>query len=209
MSDRIAVFNHGPDRAGRRAGRGLRAPGDRVRRRLRRRLEHRSSATGGGSRSGRRRSACSTRTSRPARASTTETGRVDEVVYLGTVTRYVVELDGGGRARRSCARTSRLRRRDARDERGAGCGSRGGPSTRSTIDDPRRRETQNEELGQRWPWSPGRVLSRSPALLAPSSSVGGGSGLEAAAASNLPTSIGTGEGQLKLIAWEGYTSPSG
>ena len=39
MSDRLAVFNHGPDRAGRRAGRGLRAPGDALRGRLRRDLE--------------------------------------------------------------------------------------------------------------------------------------------------------------------------
>ena len=39
MSDRIAVFNRGPDRAGRHAGRGLRATGHAVRRRLRRDLE--------------------------------------------------------------------------------------------------------------------------------------------------------------------------
>ena len=39
MSDRLAVFNDGPDRAGRRARRGLRAPAQRVHRRLRRRLE--------------------------------------------------------------------------------------------------------------------------------------------------------------------------
>ncbi len=39
MSDHLAVFNHGPDRADRRAGRGLRAARDRVRRRLRRHVE--------------------------------------------------------------------------------------------------------------------------------------------------------------------------
>ena len=36
MSDRLAVFNAGPDRAARRAGRGLRATGHPVRGRLRR-----------------------------------------------------------------------------------------------------------------------------------------------------------------------------
>lgn len=35
-----------------------------------------------------------------------------------------------------------------------------------------------------------------------SKSAGGGK-----AASNLPTSIGAGEGQLNVIAWEGYTEP--
>ena len=44
MSDRIAVFNDGRHRAGRRAGGGLRAPGDRVRRRLRR---HRPTCSSG------------------------------------------------------------------------------------------------------------------------------------------------------------------
>ena len=39
MSDRLAVLNHGPDRAARHAGRGLRAPATRVRGRLHRRLE--------------------------------------------------------------------------------------------------------------------------------------------------------------------------
>ena len=39
MSNRIAVFNRGPHRAGRRADRDLRATGERVRRRLRRHVE--------------------------------------------------------------------------------------------------------------------------------------------------------------------------
>ena len=39
MSDRLVVLNHGQDRAARHPGRGLRAPGERVRRRLHRRLE--------------------------------------------------------------------------------------------------------------------------------------------------------------------------
>ena len=62
MSDRIAVFNQRPDRAGRHAGRGLRAARHRVRRRLRRHLQP--------ARRRRPRSPCSAGTgtfSRPAR----------------------------------------------------------------------------------------------------------------------------------------------
>ena len=36
---------------------------------------------------------------------------------------------------------------------------------------------------------------------------GGGGGSSSTAKSNLPTTIGQGEGQLNLIAWEGYTQP--
>jgi len=36
---------------------------------------------------------------------------------------------------------------------------------------------------------------------------GGGGGSSSSSASNLPTKIGPGEGQLNLIAWEGYTQP--
>ena len=39
MSDRLAVFNHGRDRAARHTRRGVRAPGHRIRGGLRRRLE--------------------------------------------------------------------------------------------------------------------------------------------------------------------------
>jgi hypothetical protein len=38
-----------------------------------------------------------------------ETGRIRDVVYAGMVTRFVVELDGGGELR-SSSRTSRPRR---------------------------------------------------------------------------------------------------
>ena len=66
MSDRLAVFNRGTGRAGRHARRGLRAAGDRVRRRVRRDLERPGGRGGGGdrrrrparSRSVRRRSRC-------------------------------------------------------------------------------------------------------------------------------------------------------
>ena len=50
MSDRLAVFNRGQDRAGRHAGRGLRAAGDRVRGRVRRDLERPGGRGGAGDR---------------------------------------------------------------------------------------------------------------------------------------------------------------
>ena len=86
MSDRLAVFNRRPDRAGRHAGRGLRAPGDRVRRRLRRRRRTSLRARerrGRRSRSGPRRSGCSTSRSAVGRTTTSSDGRVRDVVYLG------------------------------------------------------------------------------------------------------------------------------
>ena len=48
------------------------------------------------SRSDPRRSRCGTREIAPGPEDCTATGRVAEVVYLGAVTRYIVELDGGG-----------------------------------------------------------------------------------------------------------------
>src|ERR1051325_70200 len=38
---------------------------------------------------------------------------------------------------------------------------------------------------------------------------GGGGSNGGSTTSNLPTSIGRGEGQLNVIAWEGYTEPEG
>ena len=105
MSDRLAVFNHGHDRAGGHAGRGLRAAGHGVRGRVRRRVQR------AGGRAGARRSRATRRPftirpgedrawSSPTRTvgaeDCTATGHVREVVYLGAVTRYIVALDVGG-----------------------------------------------------------------------------------------------------------------
>ena len=96
MSDRLAVFNDGRIEQVGRARRGLRAPGQRVRGRLRGRLEHRWSASGrrvtirpekvrmlDASRAARRAARRGGRDPRRRRTS-------------GMVTRFVVELDGGG-----------------------------------------------------------------------------------------------------------------
>ena len=92
MSDRIAVFNEGRiEQVGTPAD-VYEHPADRVRRRLRRRLE----------RARARRPAlhdpagedphASTTTAEPASAAS-----IHDVVYVGMVTRYIVDLDAGGR----------------------------------------------------------------------------------------------------------------
>ena len=94
----------GPHRADRRAGRGLRAPGDAVRGRFRRDVQpaaRRGRASGSSGTAG-------TFTIRPEKIrlaepdatvgpdETSATGVVRGVVYLGPDTRYVVTLDAGG-----------------------------------------------------------------------------------------------------------------
>ena len=56
-----------------------------------------SSATGAASPSDLRRSACSGPTRRPRQATKCNAGVVREVVYVGSVTRYIVDLDSGRR----------------------------------------------------------------------------------------------------------------
>ena len=101
MSDRIAVFNDGPHRAGRHAGRALRVAGLVVRGRLRRHLQpaDRRAARRVVGRDG-------SFSIRPEKiqlvgagelhATSARQGTVEAVVYLGSVNHYVVELDGGG-----------------------------------------------------------------------------------------------------------------
>ena len=81
------------DRAGRPARRGLRAPGEHVRGRLRRRLEParaRRPPLHGPAREG------APRRERRETGLHVEHGRIRDVAYAGMVTRYVVELDAGG-----------------------------------------------------------------------------------------------------------------
>ena len=131
MSDRLAVFNAGPDRAGRHARRGLRAPGQRVRGRLRRHVERRSSATARAASAirpekirllrratSRRRAACTCEAgTRRARSSTSAPARATSST-----------LDAGGDA----AASSRQNLRDRlagrpRAARTPACGSPGAP----------------------------------------------------------------------------------
>ena len=95
MSDRIAVFNEGRIEQVEPAGGALRAAAQRVRRRLRRRLQPARARRPRLHDPARRRSGCSSR-ARPPTACTAERGRVTDVAYAGMVTRYTVALDAGG-----------------------------------------------------------------------------------------------------------------
>ena len=94
----------GEDRAGWVACRGLRAAGDRAsspdssacRTSSRARSPGGSPGAATRSRSVRRRSRSCRSDAEVAESRCTATGSVREVVYLGAITRYVVELDGGG-----------------------------------------------------------------------------------------------------------------
>ena len=129
MSDRIAVFNEGrieqvsPPRG------ALRAAGQRVRRRLRRRLQRDRARRQAADDPARRRSSCSA----PARAADglhSERGRVAEVAYAGMVTRYTVALDAGGDASARQAERRRARPRVRRPSRGKRSWWDGARSTR-------------------------------------------------------------------------------
>ena len=112
MSDRLAVFNRGPDRAARHARGPVRAPGDapsspassgtsnllrgEAARDARRRGRHCSP-------SGRRRSGSPSAGAPVADDEVGADGTIRNVVYLGPDTRYIVTLDAGSRARRHAA----------------------------------------------------------------------------------------------------------
>ena len=187
MSDRIAVFNEGRiEQIGTPGGR-LRAPADGVRRRLRRRVE----------RARARRAALHDPPGEdPHERGTTADGRAAESCARSStsasVTRYVVDLDAGGRARRRSAEPRDVvagRAGGARQARPARVEARAHLRDRQGG----RAVTQDQEgTRARWRRSPPRC-----AFPPPASSAGNG----------LPTTIGKGEGQLNLIAWEGYTQP--
>ena len=101
MSDRLAVFNHGrieqvgtPAEVYERPPRGSWQGSSGCRTCWRARRRRRSPATGRRSRSGRRRSRCESRARRVGPDQCSASGHVHEVVYLGAITRYIVQLDG-------------------------------------------------------------------------------------------------------------------
>ena len=132
MSDRIAVFSDGPHRAGRHAGRDLRAPGERVRRGLRRHVERPRARRRAASPCARRRSACSTTASRAAGGMQSAAGAVREVVYLGSVDALRRRAGRGRDAGRAAPEPRRRRRGEAlggaRPARAAGVARRSTPT---------------------------------------------------------------------------------
>ena len=161
----------GPDRAGRRAGRGLRAPGDDVRRRLRRHVERaraRRAPLHGAPGEDPHPGAAS-----PPTGSTSSAARVDDVSYVGP--RHALH----GRARRGRRAAGRApeprdvvatRRSQLRGRRGAvwrGGRSRPSPSRRSRR---RRKDHEGVDRGRRR--SPSAPRSSSPRAAADDSGSG-------------------------------------
>ncbi len=96
MCDRVAVFNDGPHRAGRHARRDLRAPGQRVRRRLRRHLQPARCARGRPGRlhaSARKRSRLRLRPTRGAARRASPRHRRAKSSISGSATRVTVDRD--------------------------------------------------------------------------------------------------------------------
>ena len=185
MSDRIAVFNEGRIEQVGTPVEVYERPADRVRRRLRRRLEH--------PRAGRPALHRPPREDPPARrrraaaaGEETESGVLREVVYLGSVTRYLVELDAGGGSP-SSARTTR-RPRDAR--------AAGQPRAARLAAGTHTFHVDRTRQGREWSRSKmERVACGAWALVAAAGSVRRprrGSVVAATARRTLPTSIGAG-----------------
>ena len=135
MSDRLAVFSAGRIEQVGHAGRGLRAPGQRVRGRLRRGLERRRARRAAVHDPARRRSACSERAARP---------RDGLHVEAGTVRRRRLRRDGHALSRRARRRRRAAGRapepRDVLARRptscaAGGCGSRGATEQTFAIDE--------------------------------------------------------------------------
>ena len=234
MSDRLAVFNRGPDRAGRHPGRRLRAARDGVR---------------GRASSARRTCSAARRPATivgsdghvhgapgedpPRRARTTPVGAdeivappgsIREVVYLGSDTRYIVALDAGGElvvTQQNLATSSM----EALAHRARLSGSSGSGSTTSPSRTDGRigggacaRDRCSAALAvvglvasacsSAATPSPARRPPRHPRPRGPGASRVGGRQRRPAPASpagpSLPTSIGAGEGELNIIVWAGY-----
>ncbi len=123
-----------------------------------------------------------------------EGGRVRDVVYLGMVTRYlIVELDAGGELQvvEQNLETS--------SQGGGAQGPRAAHSPAVGIGAHACHQRGRRRVVRRIRRAHVLLAVVTAALCIPAASVGKANGL--------PTSIGKGEGQLNLIAWEGYAQP--
>ena len=96
MSDRMAVFNDGRIEQVGAPAEVYERPRERVRRRLRRHLERARARRPALTRSGPEKIRMLDAGAAPASGMHAEPGRIRDVVYVGMVTRYIVELDRGG-----------------------------------------------------------------------------------------------------------------
>ena len=187
MSDRLAVFNEGRIEQIGTPGRGLRASGDGVRRRLRRRLERRSSATAGGFTSaprGSHMSSTATATASQAGSRTSSTSATSRATSSSST--------AGERARRRPPEPRRPRRRRSRPGAGAS-GCAGVPEHAYEIDRPKGGKRGVTRCA-------GRTCSSRPSPRRCACR-------RRRQRDGLPTSSSKARGTLNLIAWEGYPQP--
>ena len=187
MSDRIAVFNQGQDRADRHARRDVRASGDGVRRRVHRHVEHHRARRAARSRSARRRSG----SSRGRRGGGGAGSRSGPTVYLGPVDEVRRRARRGRRADGGAAEPRDVRSEDVHRDGGEARPALAGARTWSSQS--RRREREADSL--RASWRSRRSSPRSP------------SRRRGVVEEHAPCRrrSAKGEGKLTLVAWEGYT----
>ena len=120
-----------------------------------------------------------------------ETGVIRDVVYVGMVTRYIVDLDSGGElvvVRQNLETSSQ----EVLEAKGKRVRLEWRPEHTYEIDKEETSDSDHRGHTCSSRHSPWRCACRRQA---------------SAPGSGLPTSIGKGEGQLNLVAWEGYTQP--
>ena len=206
MSDRIAVFNEGRIEQVEPALRALRAAAERVRRRLRRRLQPARTRRRSASRSARRRCSCSSRATpeRPAhRAGPGRRRRLrgdDDAVHGG--------LDAGRRTSAGSSEHRGARRMTRVLSGGRRSWWAGARSTRSPSES-RSNKRGGITVRKNTPGPNGLARRRRPAgdsCCCSPAAVGddddGTSGAEAL------QKVGKGEGQVNLISWAGYVEPA-
>ena len=131
-----------------------------------------------------------------------EPGHIRDVVYLGAMTRYVVQLDGGGElvALQQNVEESSV---EALEQRGKRVRLDWRKEHTFAIEDPVLAPLEGGRNVKRIRRVHLLVLPLLAALVVPAVAVSRGGG-----SSGLPTSIGKGEGSLNLIEWSAYSDPS-
>ena len=225
MSDRIAVFNNGRVEQVGPAAEVYERPGTAVRRRLRRHLEPVDGRGRAGSCSaGPAPSAVRPEKMRlhrdgstPGRPTCRAPGTVAEVVYAGSLTRYLVDLDAGARlvvAVQNQDRTSSTRS-GARHPRGRGLSTRRAAASPSHRTAPG--NATNRGVSMRWSMRSSRTTTIAAVAVAVAAPRSAAAQARAAAAATrqahrgftppdvpMQKTVGKGEGEVNILAWPGY-----
>ena len=131
-----------------------------------------------------------------------------EVVYLGSVTRYLVELDRG-ETLVVLRQNLDMSAEEALAERGRRVRLAWRPQDASVLGRRAQEQQEGDETHEVRTCDCGLAAAALAGAghRASRRCGGGGSSSSSSSNSSLPTTIGKGEGQLNLIAWEGYTQP--